>query len=124
MRTSATVTSTGEGNETVVHEYAGTGSVDARGRRIVDLRAEALVLPWVECPAAVAGAASLRGTTFDDLRLRVRRELVGTASCTHLNDTLRSLADLGALLPRRGRRVTRAAPGPPSADQSGTREPP
>jgi Protein of unknown function (DUF2889) len=83
----------GEGNETVVHEYAVTGSVDAR-------------------------------TTFDDLRLRVRRELVGTASCTHLNDTLRSLADVGALLPFRPRRVTRAAPGPPSADQSGTREPP
>jgi len=49
---------------------------------------------------AVASADRLRGTTFDDLRLRVRRELVGTASCTHLNDMLRSLADLDALLPR------------------------
>jgi len=91
----------GDGNETVVHEYAVGGSVDARRRRIVDLRAKALVLPWVECPAAVASAEWIRGTTFDDLRLRVRREFVGTATCTHLNDTLRSLADLGALLPRR-----------------------
>jgi hypothetical protein len=87
-----------EGHETVVHEYAVGGSIDARRRRIVDLWAKALVLPWAECPAAVASGERLRGTTFDDLRLRVRRELVGTASCTHLNDTLRSLADLGALL--------------------------
>jgi Protein of unknown function (DUF2889) len=90
----------GEGRETVVHEYAAHGFVDARHRRIADLSAEALVLPWVECPAAVAGAERLQGTTFDDVRLRVRDELVGTASCTHLNDTLRSLADLDALLPR------------------------
>jgi hypothetical protein len=81
----------------------GGGSVDARRRRIVDLRADALVLPWAECPAAMASAERLWGRTFDDLRLRVRRELVGTASCTRLNDTLRSLADLGALLsPREG----------------------
>jgi hypothetical protein len=89
----------GDGHETVVHEYAAGGSVDARRRLIVDLWARALVLPWKECPAAVASAERLQGTSFDDLRLRVRRELVGTASCTHLNDTLRSLADLGALLP-------------------------
>jgi Protein of unknown function (DUF2889) len=88
----------GSGNETVVHEYAVGGSVDARRRLIVDVWASALVLPWTECPAAVASAERLRGTAFDDLRLRVRRELVGTASCTHLNDTLRSLADLGALV--------------------------
>jgi Protein of unknown function (DUF2889) len=92
----------GDGSETVVHEYAAGGSVDARRHLIVDLWAEALVLPWAECPAAVASAEQLRDTTFDDLRLRVRRELVGTASCTHLNDTLRALADLGALLPGRG----------------------
>ncbi|HET6665385.1 MAG TPA: DUF2889 domain-containing protein [Acidimicrobiales bacterium] len=91
-----------DGSETVVHEYAAGGSVDARRRLIVDLRARALVPPWAECPAAVASAGRLQGTTFDDLRLRVRRQLVGTASCTHLNDTLRWLADLGGLLPRPG----------------------
>lgn len=92
----------GEGNETVVHEYAVVGTVDAADHRIVDLRADALVLPWVECPGAVASAQQITGTTFDDLRMRVRRELVGTSSCTHLNDTLRSLADLGALLEHTG----------------------
>jgi Protein of unknown function (DUF2889) len=91
----------GHGLETVVHEYAAGGTV-ARRHLIVDLWARALVLPWEECPAAVASAERLQGSSFDDLRLRVRRDLVGTASCTHLNDTLRSLADLGALLPRPG----------------------
>jgi hypothetical protein len=59
----------------------------------------------VDAMAARLGdqCAGLQGTTFDDLRLRIRRELVGTASCTHLNDTLRSLADLGALLSGPGR---------------------
>ncbi len=33
-----------------------------------------------------------------DLRDRVRGEFVGTSTCTHLNDTLRSIADLDALL--------------------------
>lgn len=93
----------GDGRETVVHEYVAGGSVDARRRLIVDMWARALVLPWAECPAAVTSARRLQGTTFDDLRLRIRRELVGTASCTHLNDTLRSLADLGALLSDPGR---------------------
>lgn len=92
----------GDGNETVVHEYAVVGTVDAADHRIIDLRADALVLPWVECPGAVASAQQIAGTTFDDLRMRVRRELVGTSSCTHLNDTLRSLADLGALLEHTG----------------------
>jgi Protein of unknown function (DUF2889) len=85
------------GNETVVHEYAAGGSVDAPRGTFVGLWARALVLPWAECPSAVASAERLRATSY--LRLRVRRELVGTASCTHLNDTLRALADLGALLP-------------------------
>lgn len=31
-------------------------------------------------------------------RNRIRTEFVGTSTCTHLNDTLRSLGDLGALL--------------------------
>jgi Protein of unknown function (DUF2889) len=74
----------------------GTLVVDARG---CDLRTDRDDADVAEALGEVA--LTLRGTTFDDLRLRVRRELVGTASCTHLNDTLRSLADLGALVGQR-----------------------
>ena len=36
--------------------------------------------------------------TLAELRDRVRAEFVGTSTCTHLNDTLRAIADLDALL--------------------------
>jgi hypothetical protein len=36
--------------------------------------------------------------TLPELRDRVRGEFVGISTCTHLNDTLRAIADLDALL--------------------------
>ena len=37
------------------------------------------------------------GMTTDELRARVRTDFTGSATCTHLNDVLRSLADLPVL---------------------------
>ena len=37
------------------------------------------------------------GVTLDELAARVREELKGATTCTHLNSTLRTLADLNAL---------------------------
>jgi hypothetical protein len=82
------------GHETVVHEYLVTGQVSQASRTFTELRAEARVLPWIECPNALASASALVGTPIADVRARVRIELVGVNTCTHLNDTLRSLADL------------------------------
>jgi hypothetical protein len=36
--------------------------------------------------------------TLQDLHFRVRHELDGTSTCTHLNDLLRSVADTQALI--------------------------
>ena len=36
--------------------------------------------------------------TLPELHSRVRRELHGTGTCTHLNDLLRSIADAESLL--------------------------
>ncbi|MFO7163095.1 MAG: DUF2889 domain-containing protein [Mycolicibacterium hassiacum] len=36
---------------------------------------------------------------LDELHGRVRNELHGTTTCTHLNDLLRSIADAAALIP-------------------------
>ena len=66
------------------------------------MAAEARVLPWMECPEAVASAARVVGMPVGELRHRVRRELVGVSTCTHLNDTLRSLDDLAGLIPSLG----------------------
>lgn len=81
-------------HETVVHEYLVTGLVDDPARTFVQVQAEARVLPWVECPNALASAGRLIGTPIADVRARVRTEFVGVSTCTHLNDTLRSLADI------------------------------
>jgi hypothetical protein len=56
------------------------------------------VLPWQECPGAIGSAARVRGMTLSELRGRIRSEFVGTSTCTHLNDTLRAIGDLDALL--------------------------
>jgi len=87
-----------DGAEWVVHEYSATGAFDTVGGRVIDIGAEAHVLPWMECPGAVASAERLSGMPIAELRTRVRRELTGTSTCTHLNDTLRSLGDLEVLV--------------------------
>lgn len=87
-----------DGDERVIHEYGIAAVVDPIAGRIVSLEAEAHVLPWVECPAAVASASRVEGRTFAELRRWVRKEMTGISTCTHLNDTLRSLTDLGTLL--------------------------
>jgi hypothetical protein len=56
------------------------------------------VLPWVECPGALASADRLTDMPVAELRDHVRREFKGTSTCTHLNDTLRSLGDVDVLV--------------------------
>jgi hypothetical protein len=88
----------GEGVETIVHEYTVSGSLDTSTRRITSVTADVRVLPWQECPGAIASATRIRGMALCELRDRIRTEFVGTSTCTHLNDTLRAVADLDALL--------------------------
>ncbi len=86
-----------DGAEWVVHEYAAAGTVDIPGGRVLEIGAEARVLPWMECPGAVASAGRLSGMSIAEVRTRVRREFTGGSTCTHLNDTLRALGDLEVL---------------------------
>ncbi|RDH77219.1 DUF2889 domain-containing protein [Mycolicibacterium moriokaense] len=88
----------GDGVETIVHEYTVEGSVDASTRTIASISAQVRVLPWQECPGAIGSAARTTGMRLSQVRERVRGEFVGTSTCTHLNDTLRAIADLDALL--------------------------
>src|ERR1700722_322304 len=87
-----------DGLETIVHEYTVSAAVDTRDGVLVRCAATPRVLPWVECPAAALSAGRLVGTPVAGLRQHVRDTFRGTSTCTHLNDTLRSLEDLPALL--------------------------
>jgi hypothetical protein len=85
------------GSQSVLHEYVVDGSVGRPDLVVRSLDARALVLPWQECPAAVGSAARLVGLPVAGLRPLVRSEFTGTTTCTHLNDTLRSLEDIAVL---------------------------
>lgn len=84
--------------ETIVHEYTVYAKVDPSSLRFVDTEAEVGVLPYPECPNAAASAHRLDGAPAEGLRRWVRDTFVGPSTCTHLNDTLRSLEDVGALI--------------------------
>jgi hypothetical protein len=86
-----------DGLETVVHEYTVRARLDPADYTILELAATPRVLPWVECPSAAASADRLLGRPVGELRPLVRKEFTGISTCTHLNDQLRSLADVPAL---------------------------
>jgi hypothetical protein len=90
-----------QGLETVVHEYTVTASIDPETMRFLSCDTAVGALPWFECPGAVASSQRLIGAPAEGLRPWVRETFVGPSTCTHLNDTLRSLEgvpDLVAIL--------------------------
>jgi len=82
--------------EQVMHEYLVDATFDAE-RRLTSLTVDARVLPWRECPGAVASAQRIVGVTLDEIAEQVRTELAGATTCTHLNSSLRALADVRSL---------------------------
>jgi hypothetical protein len=54
-------------------------------------------LPWVECPVAGSSAGRLTGLTPVEVDAALGSGFGGISTCTHLNDTLRSLIDVADL---------------------------
>ena len=86
------------GGRAVVHEYRLSATADPQSLQLLSIEAEPRVLPFVECPNATPNLSRLLGTPLPELREKVLAELRGTAGCTHLNDALRALADVPALV--------------------------
>lgn len=82
-----------------VHEYSLDATIDADRLVVSTLVATPRVLPFMECPAAATNMSRLLGQPLPELRARVVEILNGIDCCTHLNDALRALADVTALLP-------------------------
>ena len=87
-----------EGVERSLHEYTVLAEVDPRTGTVLSAVAVPRALPWTECPQALGSVARLVGRQLRELPDLVRREFTGITTCTHLNDTMRSLADAWALL--------------------------
>jgi len=62
--------------------------------RFVAAEADFAALPWRECSGALLSAGRIVGQQPEGLRAQVRDEFLGPSTCTHLNDTIRSLKDL------------------------------
>ncbi|ROO85278.1 DUF2889 family protein [Actinocorallia herbida] len=87
-----------EGGRVAVHEYRVRATADPSTLVLRTLSAEPRILPYTECPLAVGTLPRLLGLPLADLAGTVHRALPGVAGCTHLNDALRGLSDVPALL--------------------------
>ncbi len=81
-----------------VHEYCISASVDRATGVLEELFVDPRVLPFDECPNAVRNTSRVLGMTLREFRSTVIATLPGTDGCTHLNDMLRSLAEVPALI--------------------------
>jgi hypothetical protein len=87
-----------DGRRMAVHEYLLHARIDHRTMLIDEIAADPRVLPFNYCPAAVLNVGRLVGTPVSDLRSTVVKELAREQGCTHLNDMLRSLAEVPHML--------------------------
>ena len=86
-----------DGREVVVHEYQLLGHADRASGVLLSVLAVPRVLPYAECPGAAPNAGWMAGTELRAMRTEVLARLQKTDCCTHLNDALRSLAEVPVL---------------------------
>lgn len=89
---------TPDGGRTAVHEYRVEARAQGDDLMLSDLKVTPHVLPYRECPNAAPNATRLIGQRLSDFRQRVLDELPGILGCTHLNDVLRSMAEVPRLV--------------------------
>jgi hypothetical protein len=87
-----------DGVERSLHEYTLSAEFDPHSGVVLAAAAVPHALPWTECPQAAGSVERLVGLDLRELPGLVRREFTGITTCTHLNDTMRSLADAWAVL--------------------------
>jgi Protein of unknown function (DUF2889) len=86
------------GERIAVHEYHVTArAVDGI---LADLVVDPRILPFRECPGAVVHAQRMLGKPLVEMRAAVLETLPGTLGCTHLNDVLRSMAEVPMMMER------------------------
>jgi Protein of unknown function (DUF2889) len=83
-----------DGVERILHQYTLGAHVDPTSHKVLDVTATPWVLPFAECPFARGTAARIVGQRAGRLREYVALEYWGPTTCTHLNDLLRTLADV------------------------------
>lgn len=85
------------GERWAVHEYLLSARADRETLTLQSIVADPRVLPHDQCPSAILSIGRLVGTPLSALRDTVLTELARTEGCTHLNDMVRSLAEVPQL---------------------------
>jgi hypothetical protein len=93
-----------EGGRIAVHEYSLQVRAHPHTMVINDIEARPHVLPYPECPAAINNVSRMVGKPLGELRAIVLEELPRIHGCTHLNDAMRSMAEVPALVGKLRRR--------------------
>ena len=89
--------STADGDHRLaIHEYRLQARIAADGT-LIELDATPGTLPFAACRVAYLNNEVLLGTPVRELRETVLERLKQTGGCTHLNDTLRALAEVPVL---------------------------
>ena len=86
------------GGRVAIHEYHLSVTADPETGRVVEVNPTPRVLPFRECPAAVLNMHRVKDRTLDVLRDEIPVLLAKTDGCTHLNDALRALTSVPALV--------------------------
>lgn len=81
-----------------IHEYGLEATIAPGTLALRSVSAQPHILPYKECQGGPQHIGRLLGTPLRELRKTVTKELRGDAGCTHLNDTLRALAEVPALV--------------------------
>lgn len=89
-----------DGTRVAIHEYVLRATADIATLEVLSMEPEARILPFPECPGAVANTQRLVGRNLAEIRDEVLAHLRGPDGCTHLNDALRALADVPELAGR------------------------
>jgi hypothetical protein len=87
-----------DGTQLALHEYTIAAEVDPTDDGLVSIVATPRVLPFPECQWAAPHPAALRGVAVSSFRDTVQQTLTELRACTHLNDMLRNLAEVPAMV--------------------------
>jgi hypothetical protein len=85
-------------DELALHEYTLTATIDGSSELLLAVDVASRVLPFPECPAAAQHAQEMVGAPVAGIRSGVHKVLTELHACTHLNDMLRGLSEVPALV--------------------------
>lgn len=85
------------GQRFAAHEYNVFATADFETGKVLSVTADPRILPLDLCPMATLNVHRLIGHSLFNFRSVVNEQLPGQDGCTHMNDTLRALAEIPML---------------------------